>query len=181
VIPSAELLDRIARSRDREAFAVLFERYARRIAGFLRDDRLAPSIRDELVQEIMLRVWHRAGQYNPEKASVDSWIFAIVRNARTDHFRRPAVRACVEPLDPGLVDDRTPPVEEEVLRRRDALDLRTALDDLPEEQASILHAAYYQHKSLRTIATETGVALGTVKSRVRLAMKKLRDVLGRHS
>ncbi len=160
---------------------MLFERYARRIAGFLRDDRLETSIRDELVQEVMLRVWHRAGQYNPDKASVDTWIFAIVRNARTDHFRRPAIRARVEPLDPGLADDRSATVEDEVLRRRDVSDVRTAIGDLPEEQATVLHAAYYQHKSLSAIATETGVALGTVKSRVRLAMKKLRTILGGRS
>lgn len=178
-VPSPEdLIARIAQSRDRAAFAALFDRFAPRLAGFLQQGGLAPSVRDELVQEIMLRVWRRARTYDPAQASVATWIFAIARNARIDHFRRPVSRARVEPLDPAFVDDRTPLAEEVAVRRQQAHEVRAALDELPSEQSDILVAAYFQHKTLRTIAEESGLALGTVKSRVRLAFARLRTALG---
>ncbi|MEN0060831.1 MAG: sigma-70 family RNA polymerase sigma factor [Myxococcota bacterium] len=173
-----DLVARIANAKDREAFAELFDRFAPRITGFFRHGGLDGPIRDELVQEVMLRVWHRADQFDAQRASVESWIFAIARNARIDHLRRPGTRARVEPLDPAFVDERSPQAEDEVARLRQARHVRDALDSLPHEQSEILYAAYYQHKTLNTIASEAGLALGTVKSRVRLAMKKLRQTLG---
>lgn len=125
----------------------------------------------------MLRVWRRAGQFDPARASATTWIFAIARNARIDHLRRPAVQARVEPLDPAWVDDETEHADRWVQRRQETEHLRAAIDTLPPEQASILQAAYYEHKTLRTIAEEQGVALGTVKSRVRLALQRLRGTL----
>lgn len=126
----------------------------------------------------MLRAWRKADKYDPSKASAATWLFAIARNARTDHLRRPVTRARLEPLDPAWVDDDTLSADEQLHRSRQAADLRAAMNDLPREQSSILHAAYFEHKTLRTIAEEQGVALGTVKSRVRLAFQRLRGTLG---
>ena len=177
-LSTPELIRRIADDRDKHAFASLFGRFAPRLAGFFREAGLPDDVRDELVQEVLLRVWRGASRYEPHKASVETWIFAIARNARIDHFRRPATRARVEPLDPAFVDDSMPHAEEEAVRRERAHELHQALGSLPREQAAILEAAYFQHKTLRTIATEGGIALGTVKSRVRLAFARLRAALG---
>lgn len=171
------LLARIALDHDRDAFALLFRGFAPRIAGFLSRGGTTGSVRDELVQEIMLRVWRRARQFDPSRASATTWIFAIARNARIDHLRRPAVQARVEPLDPAWVDDDATVADELVQLRQETAHLRAALDCLPPEQASVLQAAYYEHKSLRMIAEEQGVALGTIKSRVRLAFQRLRGTL----
>ncbi len=172
------LLQRVA-ARDRAAFAELFDRMAPRIAGVLARGGLDPGVRDELVQEVMLRVWRRADQFDPRRASATAWLFTIARNARIDHLRRPAVRARVESLDPAWVDAEVPLADDEVAQRQLAEQVRDALGDLPEEQAQILRAAYYEHKTLRAIATEGGLALGTVKSRVRLAFQRLRGMFGR--
>ncbi|MEO0600568.1 MAG: sigma-70 family RNA polymerase sigma factor [Myxococcota bacterium] len=174
----AHLVARMAEHGDRDAFAELFARFAPRLAGFFRSAGLSPVVRDELVQEVLLRVWKRAAQYDPKRATVEAWIFAIARNARIDHFRRPASRAHVEPLDPAFVDDTIAHAEDVAVLRQRAEGLRQALDTLPEEQSAILVQAYFHHKTLREIASDAGLALGTVKSRVRLAFARLRTALG---
>lgn len=178
---ATELVLRIAQSRDREAFGELFDRFAPRLAGMFHQSGLAADVRDELIQEVLLRVWRKASQFDPAKASVEAWVFAIARNARTDHLRRPVSRARVVPLDPAYVDERAPHAEEEAVRRQQARDLHRALEDLPRDQADILEAAYFRHQTLRAIATDTGLALGTVKSRVRLAFARLRNALRSHA
>ena len=171
-----ELLARIA-TQDREAFAALFQQFAPRLAGFYARGGLDSSVRDELVQEVMLRVWRKAHQFDPVRASATTWLFTIARNARIDHLRRPAVQAEVEPLDPTWVDAKAPAAEEVVSQRQRARAVRAAIDELPSEQASILEAAYFEHKTLSVIASDLGLALGTVKSRVRLAFNRLRGTL----
>ena len=172
----AELVRRIAAEQDRSAFAVLFRRFAPRLAGFFDRQRLQPGVRDDLIQEVMLRIWRHAHRYDEGRATVTTWIFTIARNARIDHFRKQ--RAIVDPLDPTYVDELTPRADAVAQGREEAKRLRGAIAELPEAQSNILKGAYFDHKSLREIAEEEGVPLGTVKSRVRLAMSKLRDLLG---
>ena len=171
------LLLRIARHRDRGAFAALFEQVAPRLGGFFARSGLDPVVRDELVQEVLLRVWRKAHLFDPARARATTWIFAIARNARIDHLRRPAVQAQVSELDPTWVDDASVPADRVVAQRQVADGVRAALEALPSEQAAILEAAYFEHKTLKAIATEAGIALGTVKSRVRLAFHRLRGTL----
>ena len=175
-VTEADLLRRIAEDRDRTAFAQLFRGYAPRIAGLFGRGGMDATVRDELVQETMLRVWRHAHRYDPARASVTTWVFTIARNVRIDHYRKRRVEA--DPLDPAYVDDTTPAADEVVASLQDAQRVRAAVAELPPEQASILHAAYFEHRTLREIAEADAVPLGTVKSRVRLAFKRLRETFG---
>lgn len=169
--PDTALVAAIAQGRDREAFAELFGRYAGRVGAFLARGGLEPERADELTQEILLEVWHRAERYDAARGGVSTWIFTIARSRRIDAQRR--VRAVV--VEPE--EAHAPSPEARVDRERGEVALRAALATLPSEQVVILESAYFGGKSMSDIATEQGIPLGTVKSRVRLAMERLRAAL----
>ena len=172
-----DLLVAVAQHRDRQAFAQLFTLFAPRVKGYLMRTAPDPGRADELTQEVMLRVWRKAGSYDRRRAAASTWIFTIARNARIDAFRRER-RPTYDPDDPAFVPSS--PVEPDKVAEavQQQKVVRDALEELPEEQAAILYGAYFDDKTLRVISDEQAVPLGTVKSRVRLAMKRLRAVLG---
>lgn len=171
----ADLLERIAQHQDRAAFAELFAAFAPRVKGFLVRALRDTTVADELTQEVMVRVWRRAPSFDRSRGSASAWIFTIARNARIDHARRK--RPDIDPSDATLVPDAAPRADELTGQLRRAGRVREALQELPEEQAQILVSAYFEGRSLREIAEGQGVPLGTVKSRVRLAMGRLRQAL----
>lgn len=160
---------------DREAFAELFRRFAPRINGFLRGS-MPPAKAEELTQEVMLRVWRKAQSYDPQRASAATWIFTIARNARIDALRRSG-RAEPESDDPMWVPSTPEAPDQVVARRASEAKMREALDALPEGQLEVLERAYLQGQTLAEVSAALGIPLGTVKSRVRLAMERLRIVL----
>jgi RNA polymerase sigma-70 factor (ECF subfamily) len=172
----ADLVGRIARDGDRLAFAQLFSFFAPRLKSFLlRQGADAPAA-EELIQEVMLAVWRRAASFDPSLASVSTWIYTIARNKRIDAIRRekwPDWRRDDEAYVPELSDSA------EVLHEaaQAGARLRIAIRTLPVEQAVLLEMAYFQDKSHRAIADETKLPLGTVKSRIRLALARLREAL----
>ena len=169
-----DLLAAIANG-DRAAFAELFRRFAPRINGFLRQS-LAAAKAEEVTQEVMLRIWRKARSYDRRRASPATWIFTIARNARIDALRRTG-RAEPEPDDPMWVPSSPPPPDEEVVRRAAEDRMRQALDGLPAGQLEVLERAYLQGQTLSEVATALDLPLGTVKSRVRLALERLRGAL----
>lgn len=168
------LLLRVA-ERDRAAYAELFRRYAPRLFGFLRQ-ALTGAKAEEVLQDVMLRVWQKAPTYRPERASPATWMFTIARNARIDALRRTG-RAEPEPDDPTWVPDAPEPPDRAVERQDADTRVRAALQGLPPAQVEVLERAYVQGQSLSEIAEALSLPLGTVKSRVRLAMERLRAVL----
>jgi len=175
-LPDGDIVRAIAAERDRDAFAELFSRYAGRVRAFLVGGGLAPNLADDLTQEILLEIWRRADRYDPSRASVTTWIFTIARSRRIDALRRERV-FLVEPVE----DDTRDPVPSHELgldRDRSSAALRVALAELPPEQVAVLDGAYFAGKSMSEIAEEQRVPVGTVKSRVRLAVERLRFVLG---
>jgi RNA polymerase sigma-70 factor, ECF subfamily len=160
---------------DRGAFAELFQRYAPRINGFLRQS-LPAARAEEVTQEVMLRIWRKARSYDRRRASVATWVFTIARNARIDALRRTG-RAEPEPDDPLWVPASPPPPDEAATRRAEDARIRSALDALPAGQLEVLERAYLQGQSLPEVAGALGIPLGTVKSRVRLALERLRGAL----
>lgn len=171
-----DLMTAIAERRDRQAFAALFESFAPRIKSYLMRTLPDPVRCDEVVQEVMLTVWRRAETYDSGRAAVSTWIFAIARNARVDAVRKER-RPEVDPDDPALVRETVAPEERvDALRRQE--ELHAALEALPDEQAAVLRGAYFDGKTLRAIAEESEIPLGTVKSRVRLALARLRQAIG---
>ena len=173
----AQLLARLAAADDREAFAELFARYAGRIRAFLLRGGASPDIAEEATQDVMVAVWRRASTYDPAKAGASTWIYAIARNRRIDLIRR-QMRPAPDPEDPLFRPD--PPQTPESAAAQSDRDarVRAALAGLNEEQLRAVRLTFYSGLTQAEIAEATGVPLGTVKSRLRLAFARLRAELG---
>jgi len=169
----------IAGDRDKQAFGVLFDHFAPRVKSYLRRLGASDPVADDLVQEVMLTVWRRADQFDRAKARVSTWVFTIARNKRIDALRREK-RPEVDMGDPATLPDRedeAPGPEDRAGAGEVAEMLRRAIRVLPPEQAELLNMAFYDDKSHSMIAEEMNLPLGTVKSRLRLALQKLRTGL----
>ena len=172
----ADLLDAIALRRDRDAFKALFTDFAPRIKAFARRMGAESHVADDLAQDVMLTVWRQAARFDRRKAGVSTWIFTIARNRRIDTIRRER-RPAYDPHDPALDRAAEPQADEALHSLRQGERLRRVVAQLPEEQSSVLRLAFYEDKSHGVIAEELNLPLGTVKSRIRLAMGKLRGIL----
>ncbi len=171
------MMTAVARDRDKTAFQELFRHFAPRLQGFLQGSGSDQHSAKEICQETMVSVWRSAHLFDPKKAAVSTWIFTIARNARADHRRRER-RPEPDMSDPAFVPDPEPQPHDIVSREQQATRLRALLATLPEEQRSVLRLAFFDGKSHTTVADELGLPLGTVKSRIRLALGHLRSALG---
>lgn len=171
------LLVAVATARDKAAFQALFEHFAPRLKGFLYRQGTAPDMAEEVVQETMVNVWRKATQFDPARASASTWIFTIARNLRIDLLRKEN-RPAPDMNDPALVPDPTPAPHETMSQEQEAAQLRTVVANLPREQQEVLHLAFFQEKAHPLVAEELGIPLGTVKSRIRLAFRRIRSELG---
>lgn len=167
----------VAEKRDREAFARLFDHFAPRLAAYLQRLGVEATHAEELTQEVMVTLWRKAGQFDPAKSSVGTWLYRIARNRRIDALRRDRLDF-VDPLEPGqdVSDDSSDTERALDLSQREDM-LRTALESLPPEQLSLVKLAFYEGLSHSEIAERSGLPLGTVKSRIRLAFTRLRRQL----
>jgi RNA polymerase sigma-70 factor (ECF subfamily) len=173
----ADLLVSVARDRDRGAFSRLFLHFGPRVKAYLRRLGLSDPEAEEMMQEVMLTVWRRAEQFDPGKAGASTWIFTIARNRRVDVLRRGRMPE-IDVEEPLLAPHPVPGVEERIDLARFSARLAAALDELPPDQADLLRRSYFEDKSHGAIAAELGLPLGTVKSRLRLAVGRLRALLG---
>ncbi len=167
------MLVRVGRDRDKAAFAALFEYFAPRIKSFLLRLGTDMSLCEEIAQEAMIMVWRRAETYNPSQSGASTWIFTIARNKCIDRLRREN-RPLPDLADPAFAPEPVETGEKTIFRQQEEEKIRHALKNLPDEQAKMIFSAYYEEKSHREIADESGVPLGTVKSRIRLALNRLR-------
>ncbi|WP_393982301.1 sigma-70 family RNA polymerase sigma factor [Xanthobacter nonsaccharivorans] len=170
------LIVAIATRADRDAFARLFRHFAPRLKAFLMKGGLSANAAEELAQETMLTVWRKATYYDPARAAASTWIFTIARNLSIDLKRRERYgdTARVEMQDEEV--DETSGETILMSQERDAR-VRAALAKLSEEQATIVRLSFFQEKPHSQIAQELGIPLGTAKSRVRLALSRLRTLL----
>ena len=165
----------IASQQDREAFQALFEHFAPRLNGYLRRLGVPAAQAEELAQDVMVSVWRKAGQFDPNRSSAATWIFRIARNLRVDLARREASAA----FEPDLSETPEPPQTPEAValaRRRDER-VRTALAELSPEQRQVLRLSFFHERPHSEIADELQLPLGTVKGRIRLALQRLRAAL----
>lgn len=162
----------IATRQDRAAFAALFRHFTPRLRAFLQRAGAAGAAADDVVQDVMLTVWRLASRYDPSRATVSTWVFTIARNRRIDQVRRER-RPEVDPDDVELIDPADS-AEQQVSAVQDEARIRSAMAGLPPEQAEILRRAYFDDLPHTAIAEQTGLPLGTVKSRIRLALARLR-------
>ena len=174
----AGLLDRVGRQRDGDAFRALFDHFAPRVRSFLINRRVAPAQADDMTQDVMLAIWRRASSYDPRKASAATWIYTIARNVHIDHYRKTMRALKVDENDPQFQPPEHP-LPDDLYERSEASDsVAGAMAELPEDQKEVLRLAFTEGLSHSEIADRLSVPLGTVKSRVRLAMNKLRQGLG---
>lgn len=172
-----DLIHKVARNRDSEAFHELFVTFSPRIKAMLIRQGADPQIAEEIVQETMLSVWRKAHLFAESKGSFSTWVFTIARNLRIDKLRRNGPWQDFG----GEVDDR--PSEDdspydELHREQQRERVTEALETLTPEQYEVVNLAYIQGLPHTEIAERLAVPLGTVKSRMRLAYGKIRERLG---
>ncbi len=172
---AARLVAAIAREGDRQAFARLFAFYAPRLRTFLARQGFGASDCDDLIQDTMLAVWRKAERFDAEAGAVSTWIFTICRNLGIDRRRRLGRR--LAEIEPVSDIDPSPSAEGEIITREEETRVRRALDQLPAEQAEVITLSFFSQSPQTEIARALGIPLGTVKSRVRLAMNRLRHLL----
>ena len=173
------LLQAVAAQGDRQAFAVLFRHFAPRVKAYLMRGGSAEGLAEELAQETLIGVWRKAAMFDPRQAGVSTWIFTIARNLRVDHFRRQGNGAFVEgeDNDGAELPDPALALDEQLRAGRRERGVREAFARLSAEQAQVLHLSFYEEQPHARIAHDLGIPLGTVKSRVRLAVNHLRRLL----
>ncbi len=184
-MPSSEDLNRwaqaVALDGDRQAFAALYKHFAPRVKAYLVRLGTADGLAEELTQEAMVSIWRKADQFDTSRASASTWVFTIARNLRVDHFRRLGNRAPqADGIDGNEADDLpdTQPLPEDQLDIRQQEDgVRKAMKQLSPEQALVLRMSFFEETPHARIATELGIPLGTVKSRLRLAVGHLRRLV----
>jgi RNA polymerase sigma-70 factor (ECF subfamily) len=171
------LLESVAKNRDRAAFKALYDHFAPRLKGFAMRQGSDRQFAEEVVQETMVNVWRKAAQFDPARASAATWVFTIARNMRIDLIRK-INRPEPDMDDPSLVPDPEPAAHESISKAQEAARLRAILAELPGEQREVLRLAFFEEKPHGEVAAELGIPLGTVKSRIRLAMKRIRTEFG---
>ncbi|RYF95356.1 MAG: sigma-70 family RNA polymerase sigma factor [Caulobacteraceae bacterium] len=174
--PYAALVLAIAERGDRAAFRLLFDHYAPRVKGYLARLGLDGGRAEELAQEVLVTVWRKAGSFDARRASVSTWIYRIARNRRIDLYRRDRT-ADLDPDEPSLQPPPMAGPHEDLDAGQQRRRIGEALMTLPEDQRDLVRRAIYDDLSHGEIAELTGIPLGTVKSRLRLAFGKLRAVL----
>ena len=172
----AGLLRAVGRSQDRAAFAELFRHFGPRVKAYLMRQGANEAQAEELVQEAMIMVWRRAESFDVSKSGASTWIFTIARNKRIDALRREK-RPEYDPDDPALVPAAGENADSLVEAAQEADRLSVAIKSLSKEQADLIRMAYFEDKAHGRIAEETDLPLGTVKSRLRLALGHLRKAL----
>lgn len=161
-------------SRDEAAFAAVFAHFAPRVKGFLMRSGATEAVAEDCAQDVMATVWNKAHLFDPTRASVSTWIFTIARNRRIDTIRR-ARRP--EPEDLGWGPEPEPDQADALVLQQESARLAEALAGLPEKQRRLIERAYFGELSHSEIAAETGLPLGTIKSRIRLALERLRHAM----
>lgn len=171
------LISAIASARDQAAFAELFDFYAPRVKGMLMRAGSAADVAEEIAQETLLSVWRKASYFDASRASASTWIFTIARNLRIDRFRRERTPDADTLYNVMAGDAPEQPDHTLETVEREA-QVHQALEILSPDQLRVVRLSLFEDKSHGDIAAELGLPLGTVKSRIRLAMARLRERLG---
>lgn len=164
----------VADRRDRKAFSEVFRHFAPRVKAFLMKSGADESLAEECMQDVMATLWHKSHMYDPARASVATWIFTIARNRKIDLLRRYA-RPVPEELFWG--PEAAPDQADVIALQEDSGRLAEAIRALPDKQRNLIERAYFGDLTHSEIAAETGLPLGTIKSRIRLALERLRHAM----
>jgi RNA polymerase sigma-70 factor (ECF subfamily) len=172
------MLIAVAEQRDKDAFASLFTYFAPRVKGYLMRGGANASQAEDISQQTLVSVWRKAHLFDRRKAKASTWLFAIARNQRIDFIRRER-RPEPDPHDPSFAPAPVTPPDEEVSTHEDASAVRNALADLSDAQREVVMLSFFEDLSHSAIAERLELPIGTVKSRIRLALKRMDTVLDR--
>lgn len=167
-------IEAVRDAKDQKAFALLFRHFAPRVKAFLMKSGAGPELAEEITQEVMATLWRKAHMFDPAKASVSTWIFTIARNRKIDLLRK---QRRPEPEDLPWGPEAEPDQEDVLALSEETEQLGQALAQLPEKQRHLIEKAYFGELSHSEIAEQTGLPLGTIKSRIRLALDRLRHAM----
>lgn len=167
-------VERIRIHRDEAAFSELFRHFAPRVKAFLMKSGASATLAEECSQEVMATLWRKAHLFDPSRASVATWIFTIARNRKIDALRK---QRRPEPEDLTWGPEAEPDQADVLALQQETKKLEEALVQLPQKQRELIERAYFGDLSHSEIAEETGLPLGTIKSRIRLALERLRHTL----
>lgn len=174
----AELLSRVARG-DQQAFAALYDTISSPVLGLVRTVLRDPAQSEEVAQEVLVEVWRSAARYRPERGSVMNWVLTMAHRRAVDRVR--SVQASAERDHKAALLERTPAfdeVSEQVENRLEREQVRRCLRSLTELQRQSVTLAYYRGLTYREVGELLSVPLGTVKTRLRDGLIRLRDCLG---
>jgi RNA polymerase sigma-70 factor (ECF subfamily) len=166
----AELLA-VRDQRDEGAFIRVFEHFAPRVKAFLMRTGMDAALAEECAQEVLVTVWNKAHLYDATRASPSTWVFTIARNKKIDVLRK---QRRPEPEDLPWGPEAEPDQADILGLQQESEQLGRALRDLPAKQRELIEKAYFGELSHSEIAEQTGLPLGTIKSRIRLALERLR-------
>jgi RNA polymerase sigma-70 factor (ECF subfamily) len=167
------LIRAVAEKRDQAAFAHLFSHFAPRVKAFVMRSLSDGEMAEEIAQEAMTQVWRKAASFDPDKAALSTWIFTIARNKRIDRLRRENRPGLDEEDYRSTLSEPETPLDA-VKTGETGDELKQAIENLPEDQALVIRKAFYEDKSHAVIAQELTLPLGTVKSRIRLGLTRLK-------
>ncbi len=160
--------------RDREAFGRLFDFYAPRLKAVAMRSGANAAQAEDIVQDVMLAVWHRAAQFDATRAQVSGWVYRIARNRQIDLARRAPRPVPEEIAEPDTASEDATDI---LALEQEAGHLREALARLKPDQREMIEKAYLGELSHTEIQDVTGLPLGTIKSRIRLGLDRLRHEL----
>jgi RNA polymerase sigma-70 factor (ECF subfamily) len=165
----------IAFNQDKEAFAEIFNFFAPRLKSYFIKAGAIESQAEEVIQEVMIAVWTKAASYDKQKSSVSTWIYTIARNKRIDKIRKEKRHYLAE-SDEGLEIPMASTQEQDIFSLQLTKKIQNCIQSLPTEQAELLKLSYFYEKTHTDISKELKIPLGTVKSRIRLALNKMKNM-----
>ena len=169
-------LREIGLNQDKGAFSIIFRYFAPRLKSFFVKLGCTETQAEEIIQEVMISVWTKANTYNSEKSSVSTWIYTIAKNKRIDKIRKEKKHYAVD-SDESLEIPIPSKQEDEILASELSTKITNTLKFLPQEQAELLKQSYFYEKTHTDIANDLNIPLGTVKSRIRLALSKMKNLV----
>jgi RNA polymerase sigma-70 factor, ECF subfamily len=173
---SEALIEAIASQRSRLAYGLLFKRFAPKLKAFVMGQGMTAPEAEDLAQDALLSVWRKADYFDAKKATASTWIYTIARNLRIDAIRRQRrVKDLPEDLWQGEGERRA---DDRLIDAQQGRGLMTHIESLSKEQSDVLRMSFYEDLSHGDIAKALSLPLGTVKSRLRLAIMRLRSLVG---
>ena len=167
------LIARVARG-DREAFAQIFSAYAGKVKGYLLRLGAPAAVAEDLAQDAMVAIWRRAASFDATKAKVSTWVFVIARNAWIDKLRREKTELAYRSVTIITEESEEEAPDSAAVRGQTEEQVAVAMATLSEEQRQVVRLSFFEDRPHSEIAERLSLPLGTVKSRLRLALIKLR-------